>query len=411
MALNRFPSYEELRKSSQGAEDDILNIIETPVREWDIFEISWYPWTWKTLISWMKFAQYNGQKIYLTYAHMLVAYTRQWLWVRGGIYVLDKRLQNHYDTSDFDDEMGIEQKRPIWIKNLEDDSQWTILFIDEVQDLSPYEVAQLTLKFNKVVVCWDRDQAIYKKSNAWIDFFSEYEKSLKKLEPNLERKRRIRWPYELKRNYRNTKPVFDFARCFHPDSRRLNDVEIMKQWWEKPELWSWSTDIMYDKIINYCVNEINSQSVVWIIVSTKTDIEDIKNKIDEGLKKRLWEKYNDKLVKSYISMWSSKNKEYQSEQCMNASVIITTIFSMKWLEADDIIMRNYWKNSWWWNDSTSKNRYYVWFTRSRNNLIICQYETNFWPYDVPSDLYTLKDFNPKNNVVKIEEDEYDDLPF
>ena len=77
MALNKFPSYEELRKNSP----EILKIIETPIWKGDIVEISWYPWTWKTLVSGMMFTHCaNKDKIYLTYAHMLLSYTKQWLW-------------------------------------------------------------------------------------------------------------------------------------------------------------------------------------------------------------------------------------------------------------------------------------------------------------------------------------------
>jgi superfamily I DNA and RNA helicase len=390
----------------------ILDIIEKPIRDNDIFLISWYPWTWKTLVSWMKFLQSPLPKLYLTYAHMLVAYTKEGLWTTWNIYGIDKWLiSNSTDggdqTSDFKD------KRKAWIKSIKEDSIWTTLFIDEAQDIPPEDIAKLSLKFSKVVICWDRDQAIYQDTYDESDFFHQYKESLHRYEPNLQTKRRIIGPYELKKNYRNTKPVFDFAKCFHPDSRRIEDIKIMKQWWEKPELRLWETNRMFDEVINFCINEIDSQNVVAIIVWNKEDITEVKNTISKGLKEKLWDDYNDELIQSYISTKSSRENEVQSENCMRASIIISSIYSMKWLEADDVIIWKIWWSEWWKNDSLSKNKYYVGFTRSRNNLIICQNNWRFWPYDVPENLYKIKK-RDKIEPTEVDEDEYDeyeDLPF
>ena len=398
--------------------NNVLDIIEKPVNKWDIFIISWYPWTWKTLVSWMKFNQSEKPKLYLTYTHMLVAYTRQWLWVRTWVYVLDKWLQINYSGENLDGKIDL--KRPIRIKDLKDDDEWTILFIDEVQDISPVQMAELTLKYDKVVICWDRDQVIYRSSNAGIDYFREYIKALERLEPDFYSKRRLRWPYELKKNYRNTKPVFDFAKCFHPDSMRLFDMKIMKQWWEKPELWTWDKEAVYKEVINYSINEIQWQRVVGIITERSEDVVEVKNKIELWLREKLWDKYKEWMVCYFYSeKWMfSRQKESECDKCMNASVLITTIQSMKWLEADDIIMWKMWLSAWWSLETFSRNMYYVWFTRSRDNLIICQKDESFWPFNVPNDLYSLRIFEDKKekvveNVVPLDDDsdEYDDLPY
>ena len=96
---------------------------------------------------------------------------------------------------------------------------------------------------------------------------------------------------------------------------------------------------------------------------------------------------------------------------MNASVVISSVYSMKWLEADDVIMWKAGRSSYWKNDSVSKNKYYVGFTRSRNNLIICQNEWRFWPYNVPDDLYNVRNLDSEQWSEEDDDGEDRGFPF
>lgn len=408
MALNKFPSYEELRNNSP----EILKIIEQPIEKWDIVEITWYPWTWKTLVSGLKFTHCNNDnKVYLTYAHMLLAYTKQWLEKSNNIYVFDKYL---YNASDLKISGISDTERKIRIDHLPFNYwDWKILFLDEAQDISPDVAAKLSLKFDSIIICWDKDQAIKNSERAWSDYFQEYDNALRKYDPNFEDKYMFRNPWKLYRNYRNTKPIFDFAKQFQPDAQPLQDIKIMRQWWENPQLRIGDETDVLDEISDLCIDWIWNQQTIWIIAESTDDIFFIYERLKNSLRSEM-KNFDENVLQYYISDGSS-DKGAKCEACMEANVVIATPISMKWLEFDTIVLWKFWP-FWEWKDTTLKrNVYYVSMTRAKDRLIICQDSESFWNFNVDPSSYEVQyieeseDTNT-NNISEEDDDEFD-LPF
>ena len=420
MALNKFPTYEELRKNSP----EVLSIVESSVGKKEILKISWYPWTWKTLVSWMMFAHCTDRpKVYLTFAHMLVAYTKQWIWVKDNIYTLDSYLYRYWEWArergwhKSDDEWN--QARINMINRL-NPAPWTILFIDEAQDISTEVVAKLSLKFDSVVICWDKDQTIYEKSNAWADFFQDYENALRR-NPGFDYMLDVPDIGHLKKNYRNTPPIFEFANCFQPDAQKIKDIQIMRKWWVKPQLWIWDEKDVLDELITFCINNIESQWIVWIIVDNKKDVPYVYEYLKNWIRHGMGSKFEEWMLCNYASSdeLTAADKKALCDKCMNANVIVSTIHSMKWLEFDNVVFWKIWQSSWRSYDSISRNRYYVWMTRAKDRLIICQENEWFWNYSINSNLYDVHNVwveEVEDNWIfddydDDDDDEYDELPF
>ena len=411
MALNKFPSYEELRNNSP----EILKIIEQPIEQWDIVEITWYPWTWKTLVSGLKFTHCNSKnKVYLTYAHMLLAYTKQWLEGSDNIFVFDKYLSDVWRNSNIDYDMGLDEKRELRIESLPFNYwDWKILFLDEAQDIPSDIVAKLSLKFDSIIICWDKDQAIRDAERAWSDFFQDYENDLAKNDPNFTDKYMFRNPWKLYRNYRNTKPIFDFSRQFQPDALPLNDIKIMRQWWERPQLRVWDQNDVLDEISKLCADWIWNQQTIGIVAESTDDIFFIYERLKNSLRNEL-KNFDESMIYYYISEGNS-DKAAAARACVEANVVIATPISMKWLEFDMVVFWKFWQFWDWRNTALKRNVYYVSMTRAKDRLIICQDTESFWSFNVDPSSYEVQhiEWSEETNTssVPVEDDDEFDLPF
>ncbi len=416
MALSKFPSYQELEQNAW----EILDIIEKPIEKWDIVEITWYPGTWKTLVSWLKFTHCTDKnKIYLTFANMLLAYTKQWLWEEENIFVFDEYLYRVWDSGSVYSSYSLNRKRDMRIDNLPFKYwDWKILFLDEAQDIPSDIVAKLSLKFDSIVICWDKDQAIYEHWKDWSDYFQEYENNLQKLDPEFNKKYMFRNPKKLTKNYRNTKPIFDFAKQFQPDAMRINDIEIMREWWDIPQLRIWKDSDMLDELSNLCVNWIRYQQTIWVIVESPNEINYVYEYLKNSLRNKIKDFEEDSIYYYISGDKYHADKVEATEKCVQANIVVSTPYSMKWLEFDVVILWKAWQSDIWKDTSKNRNLFYVSMTRAKDNLIICQNEDGFWDFNIDDSTYIvnniensedIKDTKPQTN--NYEDDDLIDLPF
>ncbi len=196
--------------------------------------------------------------------------------------------------------------------------------------------------------------------------------------------------------------IVEFSKCFLPDiekNTRIAEINTPKKW-VKPQLRIWDEKDILDELITFCINNIENQWTLWIIVDNDVDIPVLYDKIMSNirLKKNNKINYQEKIFYSNLRETWETEMLMTCENIINSNVLITTIESVDLLEFDNVIYWKIWKTNWRNYDNLSRYRYYIWMITAKKQLIICQENKWFWKYKIDNSLYEVYelDANGKN---------------
>lgn len=265
----------------------------------------------------------------------------------------------------------------------------TEIILDEGQDLEERIFQSFPDVFKKMMIGADNDQQLYPHQG------SNEETILKYIPPY------HRFPLQF--NYRNTYPIYNFARHFLPESPKAKDTQMLDALQREnngdiPEVLKF--DNQHDMIIRLDTILRNYQGANVGVLLIKTErVNHYYQQISElGFEC------------SYYYSEMSKEDRIKTERNLK-SILVTTYNSAKGMEFDLVIMPDF-ENA--YNNESSRKKYYVGCTRAKNRLVL-MYVSFDLPYvlqNFPKETYTDGSlFGNFTTSQKQDNNSEDDLPF
>lgn len=231
--------------------------------------------------------------------------------------------------------------------------KFTELQLDEGQDIPLKVRCALSMATQKMVICMDPAQDVQgycdkdiNEIQATIDHLrSEYNRSPMAI--------------QLSTNWRNTQPVFEFAKQIVPELNNQTAVSnFSKQRGDLPQFYEFDNiDQISQRIIRIIQNEPGRNIGIF-----DDSLETLK-KINQALKNA---GLNTTIYNNYEHNKRDRAEKTRFFRSMN-NIILSTFTSCKGLEFNTVIIADISKLS---DDLTKKKGYYVGCTRAQENLII-----------------------------------------
>jgi DNA helicase IV len=256
------------------------------------------------------------------------------------------------------------------------------LQLDEGQDL-PVEVrSALSLITKKMIICMDPAQDVKDICSVEVDEIQRTENLLLSYGKNVKK-------FKLGTNWRNTRPIFDFARSIVPElNSQTNTSDFAKKDGKKPMYYEVQG---FDNIVNKIVEIIKNEPGRNIGI------------LDDSLERLHLLK--DRLIAADITptLYDSKEQRLRTKNekrhflMSMSNVVLSTFISCKGLEFNTVIINDMTNLE----DSLGKKKgYYVGCTRAQDRLIIFKDTTNYrvpnWFQQIDRELYETN--RPKDNT-------------
>ena len=249
------------------------------------------------------------------------------------------------------------------------------LQLDEGQDLPTEVRCALTFTTKKLVICMDPAQDVNDQCKPDIDEIERTKKLLESYGKNVR-------SFKLTTNWRNTQPIFEFAKAIVPELNSQTDVaDFSKQEGKKPILYEFDNfKNIVQKIKEVIRNEPGRN--IGVLDDSLEKLHAIKTELTiNGIQSTLYD--------SREHRRRSRNEQREFLTSMH-NVVLSTFISCKGLEFNTVIISDIAGLS----DSVSKKKgYYVGCTRAQDRLILfkdsSKYTVPNWFQQIDRNLYEL----------------------
>lgn len=247
------------------------------------------------------------------------------------------------------------------------------LQLDEGQDL-PVEVrSALSLIAKKMIICMDPAQDVKDICSVEVDEIQRTENLLRSYGKNVKK-------FKLGTNWRNTKPIFDFARSIVPElNSQTNTNDFSKKNGKKPMYYEINGfDNIVKKIVEIIKNEPGRN--IGILDDSLERLHDLKDRL-------LSANITPTLYDSKEQRIRTKAEKRQFLMSMS-NVVLSTFISCKGLEFNTVIINDLTNLE----DSLAKKKgYYVGCTRAQDRLVIFKDSSTYrlpnWFQQIDRNLY------------------------
>lgn len=245
------------------------------------------------------------------------------------------------------------------------------IIIDEGQDFPNQFYTILDLIAENITVFADENQRITQKNST----VQEIKKALT-----------VDKTHKLTRNYRNTRPVAEFASQFYA-GLRSGIAELPSRNGPLPYLlMNQNLESQITTIAQYATANPNKQIGVFVKDHAK------QYRIHQGLREK-------NLAGISVQMYQSTNSQYKKVDFRSNGVFVLCYPSTKGLEFDTVFHPDpqEWRTD--GNPDIDKMKLYVLASRARNELILMSQDENvpFVMQHVPENLYTVRNVHVKSN--------------
>ena len=248
--------------------------------------------------------------------------------------------------------------------------------LDEGQDLDIEIRCAIANITDKYVICMDAAQDVNGKCDYREDEIQKTTRILEHSGKNVQ-------TFLLTKNWRNTKPIFEFAKSIVPELNAQTDVvDFSKESGPKPEYYQLEgSDRIAEKIFEIISNE-RGRNIGIFDDSLHRLIQLNRELTNKGIKTTLYDSYEHK----------RRSKKDKVEFLKNMSnVVLCTFISCKGLEFNTVIISNLAKLE---DRLTNKKGYYVGCTRAQDRLILFKDSSDMnlpnWFQQINDNLYDNK---------------------